>query len=239
MGNPNFRFKQFVVNQDRSAMKVCTDACLFGSLLASPSLKGSGHTALDIGTGTGLLSLMLAQKNSSIRIDALEIDEAAAVQATENFRASPWKERLQVIQEDARKFIPSHTYDFIFSNPPFFENDLKSSDAGRNLALHSEQLTLEELLQLVKKILSHQGIFAILLPIHRKEYFEKLAAREQLFLRESFLIKQTPGHPFFRVVLFLGREQVVATETVITIQGADRQYTADFCELLKDYYLYL
>lgn len=239
MGNHYFRFKHFVVNQDRSAMKVCTDACLFGSLLASCSQKCSGDTALDIGTGTGLLSLMLAQKNSRIRIDALEIDEAAAVQAAENFSTSPWKERLHVIQEDARKFFPSQPYDLIFSNPPFFENDLKSSDAGRNLALHSEQLTLVELLQIVKKMLSQQGIFAILLPFHRKDYFEKLAAREQLFLQEYFLIKQTPEHPFFRAVLFLGKEQVVAAETVITIQGDDRKYTPDFCTLLKDYYLYL
>ena len=136
-------------------MKICTDACLFGAWLAAKN--DNGLKMLDIGSGTGLLSLMLAQKTTAA-IDAVEIDEAAYTQTVENFAVSPWKDRLQVfhrsIQEYTAAFIreASTPYDLIFSNPPFFENHLKSSDPKRNLALHRETLNVADILDCTVKI---------------------------------------------------------------------------------------
>jgi tRNA1Val (adenine37-N6)-methyltransferase len=137
-------------------------------------------SVLDIGTGTGLLSLMIAQK-SNARIDAVELDEHAAQQAAENFELSNWKERLQVIQGDIKTVHLGKKYDFIISNPPFFENDLKSPDAQRNLALHSQELGLDELFSAIKKHWLINGKFAVLLPYHRKEAFRSLALEEGFF----------------------------------------------------------
>ncbi|MBA4166660.1 MAG: methyltransferase, partial [Chitinophagaceae bacterium] len=146
MPNSYFRFRRFTVWQDRCAMKVCTDACLFGAWLAN-EVHDAVHV-LDIGTGTGLLSLMFAQ-NSSASVNALEIDKDASVQAAENFNSSPWAYRLKVIdksvQDYTAAFPGTSLYDLVFSNPPFYSNDLKSSDSRRNLAQHSEALSLEEL----------------------------------------------------------------------------------------------
>src|SRR6266536_1002775 len=188
MSNSFFRFKQFTVHQDKCAMKVCTDACLFGALIAqqirnpppdriSRAGKSEIRNVLDIGTGTGLLSLMLAQKNPHVIIDAVEIDEAAAQQAKENFEASSWKDRLHVYHTSIQQFNPSTIqpfdqsttppfnqptkYDLILSNPPFFENDLKSDNARRNLVLHISELSLEELLNVVIKHLNDDGSFVV------------------------------------------------------------------------------
>ncbi|MEO8711563.1 MAG: methyltransferase, partial [Parafilimonas sp.] len=173
MPNDYFRFKQFIITQDKCAMKVCTDACLFGAWAAhNPQLEASN--ILDIGTGTGLLSLIYAQKNMHASIDAIEIDEAAVQQARENFEASIWKERLHVYNTSIQQFATSSNkkYDVIICNPPFYENDLKSENKQRNLALHSDALTLEELISDVDLLLGDDGSFFVLLPFHRTKYFE-------------------------------------------------------------------
>ena len=222
-------------------MKVCTDACLFGAWVAEQvkSQKLKVKNVLDIGAGTGLLSLMLAQKTNAA-IDAVEIDEAAAIQAQQNFETSPWKERLKVYCTSVQQFNSSanQLYDLIISNPPFFENDLKSNDTKRNLALHSAELSLEELLQAITKHLREDGLFAVLLPYHRTEYFENLA-KEKYFLLEKVLIKQTPKHDYFRSVLLFSKLPGEYSEKEIIIMNEDGRYTNEFTELLKDYYLYL
>lgn len=228
MPNNYFRFKQFTVHQDKSAMKVCTDACLFGAWVAS---KTSAEKMLDIGAGTGLLSLMLAQK-SVARIEAVEIDEHAFGQSQENFNASPWRERLKVFHSPVQAFN-NGKYDLIISNPPFYSNDLKSADSKRNLAFHSEALSLEDLMVSVKQLLAEPGSFAILLPFHRATYFENLAAKHGLYLHEKVLVKQTPAHDYFRVMYLLSNigmpREAYQSEIVIN----DKL----FKELLKDYYL--
>ena len=156
----------------------------------------------------------------------------------ENIEASAWHERCQVITGDARIVHLGRKYDFIVSNPPFYQNDLKSGDAKRNLALHSESLSLEELLLVIKKHLNKEGKFALLLPYHRKNEFEKLATAEGFFLEEEVSVKQTPTHPFFRAMLLFGTVSAPVNISTITIRDED-QYTPEFTALLKDYYLNL
>jgi tRNA1Val (adenine37-N6)-methyltransferase len=222
-------------------MKVCTDACLFGAWISEEvkSKNSKVKSVLDIGTGTGLLSLMFAQKNIQTIIDAVEIDEAAAQQARENFEASPWKERLQIYSTSIKLFISEKKYDLIISNPPFFENDLKSNNAKRNLALHSDELSLEELLVAITKFLKEDGSFAVLLPYHRTEQFINLATHCSFHLIEKVLIKQTPKHHYFRSILLFSKESTHTKESEIIIQNDEGKYTEEFVQLLKDYYLYL
>ncbi len=220
-------------------MKVCTDACLFGGWISKivGRWQLTDGRALDIGTGTGLLSLMLVQQ-TNMQIDAIEMDTDAAAQAFENFEASAWKERLQVIEGDAKLVHLGRKYDLIISNPPFFDNDLKSPDALRNLALHSRELSLPELLAVIKKHLSANGRFAVLLPWHRKEAFEKMALGEGFYPEETVAVKQTSKHSFFRAMFLFAATPVAATQHTITIREGD-QYSTAFTDLLKDYYLKL
>lgn len=240
MPNNYFQFKQFTVRQENCAMKVCTDACLFGAWAAENIMHNVGNI-LDIGTGSGLLSLMLAQKNPAAKIDAIEIDEPAAMQAAANFETSPWKERLPVFNTSIQHFSESanQQYDFIICNPPFFENDLKSINKERNLALHSEALSLEELLLSIGLNLKDDGSFAVLLPYHRTKYFEALAASKGFYCAEKVLAKQTPKHDYFRSMLHFVRTETAMVEKEIIIKNEHNEYTPVFVDLLKDYYLNL
>jgi tRNA1Val (adenine37-N6)-methyltransferase len=246
VSNNFFRFKQFTIHQDRCAMKVCTDACLFGAL-ASKSSQLAVQSVLDIGTGTGLLSLMYAQKNGEAAIDAVEIDERAARQAKENFNASPWKERLNVYHTSIQQFHNltdwpislSTKYNVILSNPPFYENDLKSKSEKRNLALHSCQLTLEELFDAAFYYLTNEGIFAVLLPYNRMKECTNLATGLSFHLSKKVLVKQTPKHTYFRSILWFTKQPAITEELLIVIQNEEGKYTNEFIALLKDYYLYL
>lgn len=236
MPNSYFRFKQFIIHQEHCAMKVCTDACLFGAWVADKWQMQQG-SILDIGAGTGLLSLMLAQQSGG-RIDAVELDEAAALQAAENMEASPWHERLQVLQGDIRTMHLGKKYALVVSNPPFFENDLKSPDIQRNLALHSNALSLEELLTAIHQHLAPMGKCAVLLPYHRKEQLLLLAEKFLLYPEEIMDVQQTTKHAFFRVMMILGREKKEAVTKSISIREGDI-YTPGFSALLKPYYLNL
>lgn len=218
-------------------MKVCTDACLFGAWVATQSEILQPQNILDIGTGTGLLSLMLAQITTAM-IDAVEIDAHASKQATANFADAPWKERLKVHHTSIQAFEPDHLYDLIISNPPFFENDLKSVNDKRNLALHSAALSLEELLQFATDHLTAKGLFAVLLPFHRSAYFEELAIAN-FYLHHRLHVRQTPAHPYFRSMLLFGKSQGSINQDEIIIRDDNQQYSEAFTHLLKDYYLYL
>ena len=218
-------------------MKVCTDACILGAWFSDKMAQHA--TVLDIGAGTGLLMMMLAQR-SQAGIHGIEIDEAAYQQLQENTRQNDWKQRLTVFQGDARSFQFPHKYDFIISNPPFFESDLLSANDREQIAKHSTLLTLDELLPVIASHLQPQGSFGILLPYHRWEYFDKLASQHQFYLSEKLVVKQSPKHAPFRTILHYTRAKVdFATTIDLTIQQIDRAYTPEFVELLKDYYLYL
>jgi len=238
MPNNYFQFKQFTVFQDKCAMKVSTDACLFGAMVPPNPLKGE-YYVLDIGTGTGLLSLIVAQKNPHAVIDAVEIDEAAAEQAKQNFAASPWTERLHVFNADILSFNADKKYDRIISNPPFFEDDLRSPDQIKNNAKHDTALSLIELLQVVQKHLTKDGSFAVLLPYHRVNYFIEEADKTGLHLTQIILVKQTETHDYFRGILFFSKTKKLLQNTEVTIKDNKGNYTPAFTAALKDYYLYL
>lgn len=239
MPNTYFQFKKFIVHQDKCAMKVCTDACLFGAWVAYKISTETHYIkyVLDIGTGTGLLSLMLAQGNPYSVTHAVEIDEQAAKQASENFLLSPWSSRLNVLQEDIKHIPLELKYNLIVCNPPFFENDLKSKQSARNVALHSDALTLQELIVIADKLLDTNGKFAVLLPFIRSESFEKTATKHGFYLYEKMLVKQTEKHNFFRTMLLFGKNKTETSVSQLTIKLSN-SYSADFVTLLKDYYLH-
>jgi tRNA1Val (adenine37-N6)-methyltransferase len=240
MPNDYFRFKQFTVQQDKCAMKVCTDACLFGSLLPTSSKGGGVENVLDIGAGTGLLSLMYAQKNPDTMIDAVEIDEAAAGQAKENFDASPWKERLHVYNDSVQQFAETtnNRYDVVISNPPFYESSLKSDNAKRNLALHSKELRLDELITVADKLMNIDGNFFLLLPYHRTGDLQELITG-RLFIKQKIFMKQTPKHNYFRSMFWLTKQFTGERQSEIIIMNDRNEYSDLFKGLLKDYYLAL
>ncbi|MDI9364857.1 MAG: methyltransferase [Flavobacterium sp.] len=235
MANDYFKFKQFTISQQHCAMKVTTDGCLFGAWLANELQNTSPNLRLlDIGSGTGLLSLMVAQKTTAT-IDAVEIDIHATEQAIENISASPWHNKLQVFNSAIQDY-QSTVYNYIFTNPPFFDKDLKSADAKRNLALHSAALSLEELLANITRLLAPSGYFAILLPYHRVAFFEDLATANGYHLHKKTLVQPTPKHAYFRGMLQFGFAKKEAIVDSIIIKEYNN-YTAQFKELLKDYYL--
>ena len=241
MPNDYFQFKQFTVFQERSTLKVSTDSCVFGAWTAKKLAELEYHVSgcLDIGAGTGLLMLMLAQQFAG-PIQGIEIDKDSFEQATENIKISPWYNRLQLFHNDAKIFSSTRQYDFIISNPPFFEGDLKSAKQKNNFAKHNDGLTLSDLLELANRNLSQKGSFSVLLPIHRMEYFISLAANYELFVTNQLMVKQTPTHPFFRVALiFSRRNNVVIKKEELTIRQTPNSYTRTFINLLQPYYLYL
>jgi tRNA1Val (adenine37-N6)-methyltransferase len=247
MPNDYFEFKQFTVKQGQAAMKVTTDACLFGGWVAENfchlNISSEPLHALDIGTGTGLLSLMIAQKVNAL-IDAIEIDNAAVSQAAGNFAASKWSERLKVIAGDVTTYAFERQYDLIFSNPPFYENDLRSPDAAINYARHDTALTLTALAAVVSRLLKQQGNFAVLLPYHRHTQFLQEAAREHLLPEKYLFIKPTPKHQYTRVMQLYKKvsdhsaeQQPVSGELII--KEVHHSYSPAFISYLEDYYLSL
>ena len=225
-------------------MKVTTDACLFGALIAD-QIKNEEliiNELLDIGTGTALLSLMYAQKNPAAIIDSIEIGIEAAVQAKENVQSSPWKERINIINEDARAFEFGKKYDLIISNPPFYEKEIKAGSSKKNIAHHNDGLLLEELLIIIKKTLKHTGIFFLLLPYKRNEEIKRLLIKNEFEILRMILVKQSTRHDYFRIILTGKFKTGKLTETElneISIWDEKQQYTSEFVELLKDYYLHL
>jgi len=236
-----FQFKQFTIYQDRCALKVSTDSCVFGAWVARKLANVEFHVSgcLDIGAGSGLLMLMLAQQFAG-SIDGIEIDKQSYEQATENIAGSLWYNRLQLFHNDVKLFSLPHRYGLIISNPPFFEGDLKSTNTRYNFAKHNDGLTLDDLLQVTERNLSEKGMFAVLLPYHRTAYFEGLAVNYGLFVTDKLSIRQSLQHPYFRTALLLNRKnsgQVKKEELVI--RQSPGVYSFTFIALLKNYYLHL
>ncbi len=244
MSNSYFQFKQFIIHQDRCAMKVTTDACLFGAWVAEEdkSEKIIAKSVLDIGTGTGLLSLMYAQKNSLAIIDAIEMDHDTYAQAKENAAASSFAERINIIHDDIKKSTFSKKYDCIISNPPFYEKEISSDNEKKNIAHHHSGLLFEELLGIIKGNLSSSGTFYLLLPFKRNEEIKKIILKKDLYVSKIVFVKQSTKHNYFRIMIAGKLSQEDHSETLIeeiSIWNDQQQYKEEFKELLKDYYLYL
>jgi tRNA1Val (adenine37-N6)-methyltransferase len=221
-------------------MKVCTDSCLFGAWVAAKTEQKiiGPKTIADIGTGTGLLSLMLAQK-SGAQMHAVDIDKNSFAQASENFNASPWSERLHAFHSDIKEWKAPCKYDLIIANPPFYENDLMPEDNQKSISKHSSTLGLKNLLLQAKNLLNEHGNFALLLPWARTKWFENAASAYSLFVKEKMEVKQTPLHNYFRSMLLLQNQKTSTIINELIIKNNHNEYTHEFIELLKDYYLYL
>ena len=227
-----FRFKQFAVEQDDVAMKVGTDGVLLGAWAACDGAK----RILDIGTGTGVISLMLAQRNTEAKIYAVEIDETATRRARSNFDMSPWAERLDVECCAVQAFNPNEKFDLIISNPPYFVDSLLPPDAKRSTARHTHDLSFEELDKAVCSLLEEDGRFALILPLTE---FEKYLAITQLHLTRRCDVYPVVGGVVKRV---MGEfEKSIKTELkhedVAIENGGRGLYTDEYRELTKDFYL--
>lgn len=219
-------------------MKICTDACIFGAYMARSireAAMGPGQI-LDIGTGTGLLSLMLAQDCDAM-IDAVEIDALASEQAGANFNASKWKDRLRVYHADINVFSPDKKYDLIISNPPFYAASLQSPIAARNTAKHEVSLTQAGLLAAIDRLLRDEGYFAVLLPYTLCESFEKAATGYGYQLNKKLGIRHSAGHSYFRGILLFSKKIVVTETSELLIRDGSGGYAPAFSALMSDYYL--
>ncbi|MEQ1553465.1 MAG: methyltransferase, partial [Ferruginibacter sp.] len=234
--NTYFQFKQFTIHQDKCAMKVCTDACLLGAWVANKFYENNiiANNILDIGCGTGLLSLMLAQKTAAC-INAIEIDEDAFLQANENIEASVFKNRIKVINTNAVNYNNKEKFDFIICNPPFFENQLKSDDVERNKAMHCTTLSFNELSKTIKNNIANSGKAAILLPYESVIKFEKIINTYNLFIVEQLNINHSPKHPFFRSIILISYTNNNIVQQEMFIKDNAGIYSDEFTFLLKDY----
>ncbi|MBR2859549.1 MAG: methyltransferase [Alistipes sp.] len=227
-----FRFKQFSVEQDDVAMKVGTDGVLLG---AWADCEGA-ERILDIGTGTGVIALQMAQRNSEAQICAVEIDETATRRARSNFDMSPWAERLTVEQTAVQEFAPAEEFDLIVSNPPYFVDSLLPPDAKRSTARHTHDLTFEELDNAAARLLSESGKFALILPVTE---FEKYLTLTQLHLVRRCDVCPVEGGAVKRIMGEFAKQKSTAIkhETIAIERGRRGDYTDDYRALTKDFYL--
>ena len=232
-----FNFKQFSVQQDKCAMKIGTDSVLLGAWCP---IDNNPFSVLDIGAGTGVLSLMLAQRSHAEQIDALEIDEDTYEQCVENFEASPWSDRLFCFHAGLDEFIeePEDEYDIIISNPPFYSEDYKTDNSQRDLARFQDAMPFEELVEAADLLLSENGIFAVIIPYKEEERFIDLCAEVELFPVKVTRVKGSHTTPIVRSLLAFKRFELstlTADELVIEINR--HEYTDDYINLTKDFYL--
>lgn len=234
--NSYFQFKQFRIIQERSAMKVGMDGVLLG---AWANASGAEHI-LDIGTGTGLIALMLAQKNALAQIDAIEIDRDACEEAIFNVQQSNWSSRMSLFCQSFQEFTTKTEmkYDLIVSNPPFFDNEVKAPDETRAQARHADALPLDVLISEAVNLLQENGRVALVLPVEQLQEVENLAKINGLFLARLCRVKPNPVKPDFRILIELCNQPCTLQEETLMIEfEKHHDYTTEYRELTKDFYL--
>ncbi len=231
-----FQFKKFSVEQDKCAMKIGTDSVLLGAWCP---IENNPFSILDIGAGTGVLSLMLAQRTTAEQIDAIEIDEDAYEQCVDNFEGSPWSDRLFCFHAGLDEFMdePEDEYDIIISNPPFYTEDYKTEDEQRDLARFADAMPFEDLVEAANLLLSENGIFVVIIPYKEEENFLALAKDFELFPFKITRVKGTPSTEIKRSLLAFSRTKKETSIDELIIETARHQYTEDYISLTKDFYL--
>ncbi|KZS40998.1 tRNA (adenine-N(6)-)-methyltransferase [Aquimarina aggregata] len=234
--NKPFKFKQFTVKQDQCAMKIGTDGVLLGAWVP---ISNEVTSVLDIGAGTGVIALMAAQRSNAELIDALEIDEGAYEQAVDNFEASPWGDRLFCYHASFQEFVQEieDTYDLLISNPPFYAEDYKSANAERDLARFQDALPLDHLIIGAVKLLSEQGKLALIIPFKEEEQLLAIAKQVGLFPEKITRVKGTPTSEVKRSMLLLGFTENDMVINELVIENARHQYTDEYSDITKEFYL--
>lgn len=231
-----FKFKQFSIHQDRCAMKIGTDGVLLG---AWANIDHKPNAILDIGAGTGILSLMLAQRSTAENLEAIEIDEGAYEQCVENFEASPWADRLFCYHAGLDEFLEAleEPYDLIISNPPFYTEAVPSGNAPRDRARQNRSLPFEELLEGASKLLSPEGLFSTVIPFKEEAEFVTLAASFGLFPSSILRVRGNPLTALKRSLLEFRFKEDKVMEDELTIEVKRHTYTKEYIELTKAFYL--
>lgn len=240
MSNKAFQFKEFKIEQDRCAMKIGTDGVLLGGWT---SLEHQPNSIVDIGTGTGIIALMLAQRSHALLIDALEIDENAYEQAVENFENSDWSDRLfcyhAAFDEFVEEMQDEEKYDLIVSNPPFYAEDYTSESTSRNKARFAEALPFSELVEGVSKLLSPKGEFNVIIPYKEETGFLALARKVGLFPKRITRVRGTETSEIKRSLMSFSFREIPIEENELIIEISRHNYTEAYKNLVKDFYLKL
>ncbi len=227
-----FQFKNFTIAQDRCAMKVGTDGVLLGAWARG------GNRILDIGTGTGLIALMMAQRFADAKIDAVEIDTDAAGQATENVANSPYSNQIKVIGKALQDFQPDAPYDSIVTNPPFFSNSLLAPDSSRRMARHTVALTFTDILSFVSKHLANDGEFSAIIPVDCVEAFSQEAFMRGMFLTREYKIKTVERKPAKRCLIAFSKSRPKAFDQKdVELTAKDGKRSDWYVSMTKDFYL--
>jgi len=235
MGRNNyFQFKKFKIIQEKSAMKVNTDGILLGTWVNTFGVKA----ALDIGTGTGLIALMLAQR-STAKITGIEIEENAAREARLNVANSPWQGRISIYNSSFQEFAKNtkEKFDLIVSNPPFFANNKKPTVKTRKIARHNDLLPFTELISYSTNLLNEKGRISVIVPFQSAPKISKLATDEGFFLIRNTDVKSNPETPAIRCLMEFRRKKAIPEKNCFSIFKSHSEYSEDFKKLTKEFYL--
>lgn len=235
MSNKYFEFKKFTIHQDRCAMKVGTDGTLLGAWASAPA---QSRYILDIGTGTGLIALMMAQRYPEAQIVGIDIDDAAVAQATENVATSPFTERISILKQDVTTYKPEMLFDAIVSNPPYFVDSLTCPDEQRSIARHAVTLTFEALIKSAYRLLKTEGTFSVVIPTEMRSKLEAYARLEGFFISKVYCIKTTPKKPSKRQLIEFTKNPVNELFTCEGILETSPNTRSDwYKELTNDFYI--
>ena len=236
MSKNYFIFKKFSINQSNCAMKIGTDAVLLG---AWATVENYLNSILDIGTGTGIIALMLAQRSNAELIDALEIDADAYEQCVENFENSKWSDKLFCYHASLLEFTEEidDKYDLIVSNPPFYSEDYKTQNTKKDLARFQDAMPFEHLLESVSKLLSENGIFSVIVPFKEEKDFVRLASNYNLYSNRILHVKGNPNSEIKRSLIEFSFNEITIKIEELIIETSRHQYTEDYINLTKDFYL--